>query len=65
VLLPREEEGAVVTRILAVRFDVSALSEEELSGLAMEVVVQAESSERHPDVPVVSTVVEHDLGEAV
>ena len=41
---------------LSVRFDVTELSEEERAGLEGEVVVQAESSERHPDVPVVEVV---------
>lgn len=55
---PREEVEKEETMkkprtYLSVRFDVTELSEEERSGLEGEVVVQAESSERHPDVPVV------------
>ena len=37
---------------LEARFDVTDLSDAERSGLALEVQVQAESSERHPDVEV-------------
>jgi len=37
-------------RILVATFDVSGLSEDEVDGLTLEVVVQGEASERHPDV---------------
>ena len=38
-------------RFLVFRFDVTGLSEEEVDGLALEVAVQAESSDHHPSVP--------------
>lgn len=42
-------------RRLVVVFDVSGLEDDEVAGLGFEIEVQAEASERHPDVPVVGS----------
>lgn len=44
-----------MSRRLVVVFDVSDLTNDEIVALEFEVVVQAEASERHPDVPVVGS----------
>lgn len=47
--------GIAGKRTLTLVFDVSGLSSEEIGGLEMEAAVQAEASERHPDVDVLRT----------
>lgn len=44
-----------MSRYLRVVFDVSALTEDEIDSLELEVVVQAEASDGHPDAEVVET----------
>lgn len=50
-------------KTLTVTYDVTKLTREEIDGLLLEAVVQAERSEHHPDVDVVRTV-EHRAGSA-
>jgi hypothetical protein len=52
---PDDGPPAPERKILAVRFDVTELTDEEIDGLVGEVTVQAEVSELHPSVHDVRT----------
>lgn len=42
-------------KILCIEYDVTGLTAKQIDDLMLEAVVQAEASDHHPDVPVVTT----------
>jgi hypothetical protein len=45
-------------RVLVVEYDVTGLTNKQIDALMLEAVVQGEASEDHPDVPVITKIVD-------